>query len=299
MPEIRQCALCSVAYEPRELSHIVPSFVYRWLKASSTTGFLRFGPEMNRRTQDGIKDYFLCEDCEDRFGAHESTFAAELFHPFVSDNCYEVDYSEWMLKFTVSVSWRVLAYSYEKRGLLHFRGRHADAVSNTLEVWQDFLMDRRKDVGEHEVHLLPLSGIIDHSASGVPRNINRYLRRAVEIDVGVSDTEAFTYSKLGPLILIGLIAYPDLSQWNGTKISHRGKFPARQFIAPAQFQEFIFMRSRRMEELESQISGKQISKIEESYKKHIDRLKQSDTFKALQMDLGLKRKADHPENDQT
>lgn len=290
MPEIRQCALCSAPYEPQEESHIVPKFVYRWLKASSTTGFMRFGPEMNQRVQDGIKDHFLCETCEDRFAAHESTFAAEIFHPFVADNCHEADYAEWMLKFAVSVSWRLLAYSNEKRGLPHFRERHMSAVTETLQTWRDYLLDRRDDIGGHEIHLLPLSGIIDHSTSGVPQNINRYLRRAVEIDVGVSDKEAFTYCKLGPMIFIGLIAYPDLTHWKGTTVSHTGRFPPRDFIAPGQFQDFIFMRSRRLEELESQLSERQLAKIKESYEKKIGRFEQSDTYKTLLMDLELGRK---------
>lgn len=290
MPDIRQCALCSASYEPREESHIVPKFVYRWLKVSSTTEFMRFGPEMNRRAQDGIKDYFLCEKCEDRFGAHESTFAAEIFHPFVDNNYHEADYAGWMLKFAVSVSWRLLAYGNERRGLSHFRGRHTAAVTETLQTWQEYLLDCRDDVGEHQIHLLPLSGIVEHSASGVPKSINRYLRRAVEIDVGVSDTEAFTYCKLGPMIFIGLITYPDLTHWKGTKISHSGRFPPRDFVAPGQYQDFIFMRSRRLEELESQLSERQLAKINESYEKKIDRFEKSDTYKALLMDLDLERK---------
>lgn len=292
MPEIRQCALCSARYEPLEMSHIVPKFVYRWLKASSTTEFMRFGPEMNRRSQDGIKVHFLCEACEDRFGAHESTFAAEIFHPFVEDNCREADYAEWMLKFAVSVSWRLLAYGQEKCGLPHFRGRHATAVTETLETWKDFLLDRRDDIGVHEIHLLPFSGIIDHSLSGVPSNINRYLRRVVEIDVGVSDTEGFTYCKLGQMIFIGLIAYPDLAHWKGTKICGSGRFPPRDIVAPGQYQEFIFTRSRRLEEIESQLSERQLAKIKETYEKKIGRFEQSDTYKTLLMDLDLERKTE-------
>jgi hypothetical protein len=58
------CRLCHQEFVPKEKSHIVSAFVYRWLKNSSGTGFLRFGPKINQRVQDGIKDYFLCESCE-------------------------------------------------------------------------------------------------------------------------------------------------------------------------------------------------------------------------------------------
>jgi len=50
------CRLCSRARE-LQLSHIVPAFVYRWLKDLSGTGFLRFGKNPNRREQDGLKDF--------------------------------------------------------------------------------------------------------------------------------------------------------------------------------------------------------------------------------------------------
>jgi hypothetical protein len=66
---------------------------------------MRYGPSMNRRAQDGIKDYFLCEACEDRFSHYEDTFAKEIFYPFVENDSVCVDYGENVLKFAVSASW--------------------------------------------------------------------------------------------------------------------------------------------------------------------------------------------------
>ncbi len=50
-----KCRLCGKNADLQE-SHIIPSFVYRWLKDSSGTGYLRFGPEPNKRVQDGYKN---------------------------------------------------------------------------------------------------------------------------------------------------------------------------------------------------------------------------------------------------
>jgi len=291
MPNKQKCALCAVEYAPTELSHIVPKFVYRWLKATSATKFMRFGPKMNQRAQDGIKDYFLCEACEDSFEKHESKFASDIFTPFVQDNCHTADYGEYMLKFAVSVSWRVLAYAQENGLLHHFQGRHAVAVTDTLAIWRDYLLNKTHEIGNHEIHLLPMSGVIDHSSAGVPENINRYLRRAIEINVGVANTGAFTYCKLGPMIFIGLIHYPELAHWQKTKINKSGQFPPMNFTAPAQFMDFIFMRSRRLAELESQLSERQLENIKISYEKNIDCFEQSDTYKTLLMDLKLKQKS--------
>jgi hypothetical protein len=283
----RPCALCAVVFEPEEQSHIVSAFVYRWLKESSATGFMRFLPKINQRTQDGIKDYFLCPACEDRLSGYEDMFSKKIFYPYVRDDSVSVDYGEYLLKFAVGASWRLLAYGIEKRGLAHFRGRHSRAVDDTLKTWQDYLLDRADDVGLHEIHLLPLSGIVDHNADHVPAGINRYLRRCVEINVGVSDAEAFTYCKLGPMILIGLIEYPDLDHWQNTKIAKKGRFGPGDFVAPGQYKNFIFERCQRMFELQRNISGRQRAAIEESYGKDIDRWKDSDTYDATLLDMQL------------
>jgi hypothetical protein len=225
---MQDCALCQTSFEPKELSHIVSAFAYRWLRSTSVTGFMRYGPSVNRRVQDGIKDYFLCEACEDRFSSYEDVFAKEFFYPFVENNSVCLEYGEGILKFAVSASWRVLAYAKQKNRLKHFRGRHESAVTDCLEVWRAYLLGVRNDIGNHEIHLLPFCGVVDYSGDNVPKNLNRYLRRTIEIDTVVSDRQAVTYCKLGPLTLIGPIEYPDLSRWRIRKlrkasVSHRDK----------------------------------------------------------------------------
>ena len=249
---------------------------------------MRYGRQMNRRHQDGIKDYFLCTRCEDRLGVYESAFASEIFHPFTQDNSVCVDYGENTLKFGVSASWRVLAYMKEKQGLRHFRGRHESAVIETLSMWRNYLLSIGNDIGTHEIHLLPFCGVIDCFGSDVPPNLNRYLRRAVEIDVTVSDETAFTYCKLGPMILIGLIQYPELAHWENTRIDKSGQLRPRLSASPALLRDYIFKRSARMEELESNLSERQLRRIERSYRKNAQRFEGSDTQYTALLDLRLK-----------
>jgi hypothetical protein len=292
MASIRNCALCGAQFAPIEQSHIVPRFVYQWLKDTSATGFMRYGRQMNKRHQDGIKDYFLCARCEDRLGFYESAFAKEIFHPFTQNNFVCVDYDENTLKFAVSATWRVLAYMKEKQGLRHFRGRHESAVTETLSTWRSYLLGLGSDIGAHEVHLLPFCGVIDFSGSDGPSNLNRYLRRAVEIDVTVSDEAAFTYCKLGPLILIGLIQYPDLGHWENTRLEKNGHLGPRVSGSPGLLRDYIFKRSERMQELESSLSERQLRKIEQSYRKNAQRLEGSDTMFAAALDLQLELRHD-------
>jgi len=286
MPQ--DCALCKRPFEPKEQSHIVSAFVYRWLKSTSVTGFMRFGRSMNVRAQDGIKDYFLCDACEDRLSSWESVFATEIFYPFVENDSVCVDYGEDILKFAVSASWRVLAYGKQKDRLKHFRGRHERALSSALETWRSYLLGTTDDIGRHEIHLLPFSGVVDYSGDYIPPNFNRYLRRAVEIDTVVSDDEAVTYCKLGPLILIGLIQYPDPNHWENTKIQKSGRLGPCKTSCPAQYQHYMFKRSARMQELQEGLSQKQLDVIKQSYERNLAKLETSETIRATIADLELR-----------
>jgi hypothetical protein len=64
------CYLCK---EPARLqrSHIVPSFVGKWLKDTSVTGFLRHEINQSLRQQDIPKQALLCSSCECRFSNFE------------------------------------------------------------------------------------------------------------------------------------------------------------------------------------------------------------------------------------
>ena len=116
---IAKCQLCGKKRDLKE-SHMIPSFVYKWLKASSGTGHIRFGGTPNLRSQDGYKVYLLCGSCEDLFNTWETTFANLIFHPLNKGEASSFKYGPWMLKFAVSVSWRVLTYFIKEIDLSHF-----------------------------------------------------------------------------------------------------------------------------------------------------------------------------------
>jgi hypothetical protein len=104
--------ICRLCQRPRELrdSHILPAFVFRWLKDTSATGFMRFADEPNRRAQDGITTRLLCDECEGRLGVWERAFANDLFYPYVENSSLRVRCGTWLLKFCASVSWRSRSY---------------------------------------------------------------------------------------------------------------------------------------------------------------------------------------------
>lgn len=85
-------------------SHIVPAFIFRWLCESSATGHLRERGNIDLRIQDGMKERWLCTDCEQRLSKHEGKFAENLFYPIVEDRLQTLTYGPWLLDFCVSLS---------------------------------------------------------------------------------------------------------------------------------------------------------------------------------------------------
>jgi hypothetical protein len=119
-------------------------------------------------------------------------------------------------------------------------------------------------------------------------NINRYLFRTPEMHVASNDRDAFTYSKLGPFIILGFIAVPRPKQWVGTKVNvHGGTLGPRRYTMPKEFWNFISGRTDRAAILQERISEKQTAKIAETYKANRDRAAQSDSMRMMRQDVKL------------
>ena len=175
------CRLCDREADLRE-SHVIPSFVYKWLKDTSGTGFLRFGPERNNRAQDGNKFFWLCRDCEDLLNTWETKFANEVFHPFNKTKKDSTAYGPWLLKFCASVSWRVLNYFMEEADLNYYPDELQGSARCTHRIWKEFLLDKRPHPDRNEQHFLPLDAIESFTHKEMPKNINRYILLRVYID---------------------------------------------------------------------------------------------------------------------
>ena len=111
-------AKCRLCEDTRELqnSHIIPRFVIRWMKKTGPTPFLRKVVDPDTRIQDHHEKP-LCKDCEQTLSNWEGKFAAQVFYPHVREEKKEFEYDEWLYKFVLSVSWRLLVS--EKIGRAH------------------------------------------------------------------------------------------------------------------------------------------------------------------------------------
>ena len=132
------CKLCQKNRDLKE-SHIIPKFVARWLKETSATGYLRQGFQPNLCRQDFSTEQLLCGDCENRLSRWEKIFAESIFFPYLNEEKREFEYTDWLLKFSVSLIWR-LGVS-ELDDFQKYQPRLASDLEKALSVWRNYLLD--------------------------------------------------------------------------------------------------------------------------------------------------------------
>lgn len=208
MAKQRPTAPCRLCERERELheSHILPSFVMRWLKATSV-GPIRSTDSPNRVIQDVTKAYFLCGECEKRFESYETPFSAQVFIPLhgeLEQIPARIEYGPWALKFAVSVSWRLLKYYSENPKFSELPEVARERLFVALRTWRAFLLDHRSDPGEFELHLLPF-GPIERPLPGMSAFFNRYIERSIDDTMVDNGQETLVFAKLARVILFGVV----------------------------------------------------------------------------------------------
>lgn len=287
--EIRfdRCALCAESSH-LQASHIIPSFVFQWLRDSSATGHFRSSEAPNRRVQDGWKPQMLCRKCEQRFAVWEKEFAEKCFEPINNNEAKRIRYQPWMLKFATSVSWRVLCVFKAMDGLYGFPAHQISAADATLDEWGQFLLDKRPHPGVHEQHMFLSDTIKKSPDSNIPANINRYLFRSIEIYVAHSEHAVITYAKMGRFVLFGFVEMAHPRRWRGTKLNaNEGVFGVGDVEIPTKVWDFMKDRARRAANVNAEISDRQRAIIGETYLRDPDRAASSESFHAMHHDVLL------------
>jgi hypothetical protein len=293
MPTVEKCKLCLKERELQE-SHIVPSFVYKWLKDTSATGYIRFGQAPNKRTQDGYKVHWLCRECEQRLNVWETRFATHIFHPINKDGGQKIPYGDWLLKFCASVSWRTLLMMKEKNYLNDFSNAQHEAADAALGAWAAFLLGETSNPGRFEQHMIMFDAVDPDGTTlqGMPPNFNRYILRTVDLDAVRSNSMTFVLSKMGKFFVLGFIDAMYPRQWAGTKINaNAGTINGSNYTLPRQFGDYLFEEARRYAEVQAKISETQRDRIDETMWQNIDRVARSESFAAMQHDVQMAGKA--------
>jgi hypothetical protein len=283
------CYLCQVEADLQN-SHIIPAFVIRWLRESSGNGHIRLGVNPNQRIQDGVKRYWLCAQCEGRLNIFETTFATNLFYPYLEEPGRYFHYSSWLIHFCSSLSWRVLRFYLDEGQLKNWPAEALVHVNTAEQTWRELLLGKRPHPGAFQQHLLPLERL--ESATGeLPPNINRYFMRAIDMDVcrkGKDYKAIYTYAKLGRFIILGFVHEPNPQDWHGTMVHvNKGIVSPKKYVLPRSFLEYLKGKAQRMADLLADVSPRQQGKIDTAFQQNIDRYVGSDEFEAMMADLSM------------
>lgn len=283
---VADCHLCGTTSELQN-SHVVPAFAYRWLRETSGNGHLRSSRNPNLRVQDGPKEHWLCLNCEANFNQSETAFANRIFHPYLQESGQRLRYGAWLLHFCASLSWRTLHYHTQNETTNEFAPHLTSSIELAESTWRDYLLGRLPHPGEFRQHLVPVDRIESASARLSP-NINRYLMRAVQIDLCHGDDTLFTFTKLGRFIVLGFINEPNPNNWTGSRINaNHGTVEPRDLTMPAAFMGYLNNKADSLAGVTGSISDRQQKKIDDAFISNLDRMIGSDFFDSMSADVEM------------
>ncbi|MBK7189532.1 MAG: hypothetical protein IPH86_12815 [bacterium] len=150
------------------------------------TGYLRGGAAPNQRMQDGLKAYWLCGACEERFSAWETAFANQVYYPVANSSARNIRYGEWMLQFCMSLCWRVLTFIQEHGTLDHLSPELAETSFLARDAWASCLLGRAPHPGVFEQHVILVDDRQTHRRRSTANYQSLLATRTVDIDVAGS-----------------------------------------------------------------------------------------------------------------
>jgi hypothetical protein len=267
------CALCG---EEKKLckSHIIPKFVFDWIKKTSATGYLRQISNINKRIQDCTKEELLCIDCETKFSRYERYFADKIFYPYLIKDQKSFDYDETLQKFLISVSWRLLKKDLE--GFKKFQPEMAKYAEETEQYWKEILLNDNLDE-KYEHHMLLLDCIEENNVDN-PKDFNIYVLRGTDGTLVSDKTEVYLFIKFPSILFISSI-YPKSvkKNWENTLIEKSGTIGKKTpVINDPKFGSFLLDRVNLV--TESKLSTQQNKKIEKTMLKDLNKVKNSKSY---------------------
>jgi hypothetical protein len=263
----------------------LPAFVYRWLRGRGS-GHIRHTDNPNKRVQDGLKLAWLCSDCEAFFGEFETAFATKLFHPWLTGQ-QVVAYDRWLLKFCVSVSWRVLRFAKGRNRTAIYSDEQQRLMTLAEARWRAFLVGDAPHPAEFEQHLIIFDQIESTTVRDLPPNINRFMMGAVTLDIVGSSRSLMTFAKLGRFIVFGIIQKgPNL--WEGTKIHVKnGVIKPGKFVVPAGLLDLFKEKATHTANAMKTISQRQREKIDANVIANLDQFIESDHMRSMLADVEM------------
>lgn len=252
------CALCCSS-KKRQLSHIVPSFVFKHASVRSPTGYLRTNQTPNKRVQDGPKDYILCSDCEQRFGIWEREFS-DTYKQYYLNRSAPFNYSKADSMCALSIVWRVLynARSHPELNHLTFCDDYS-RTDDAFAAWSSALL-QGNNPGKFRLYWLFFDTI--SGGSELPEGINRYIFHATDFDLMANSHESFVYVHIPGLMIFGMTEDHNSTEWRDLRVAFNGcRYSHRNRAVPGQIGMLINEKVGAANQAKAGMSLKQQDKI--------------------------------------
>ena len=289
MDSQNMCRLCENE-PPIEGSHIIPSFVIKHQKRTSSTGFLRTNDSINKRSQDAFKAPMLGQTCEKMLNEWGTPFATHVYHPWNSGKIKTVAYGDWCLKFAASVSWRSLTHCMDAfRDKVTHTPDALALINKALVHWKAFMLGKRPHPGPFQQHMIMFDSIAHlPNKSGVPANMNRFLTRDLHINMShYQGHPLFIFTKMGKIALFGFIGMSHPRHWIGTQIHVRSGTLGGDISVPKQLWDYLIGRAIVVQQEYDRISERQKDTIDKTIEGDLDRFAKSETFQMMQRDVEM------------
>ena len=264
---------CELHNDEAELceSHIIPKFVYKWMKETGPGRFRQLG-KFNNPLQDGIKKYMLCKDCEDKFSKYEKWFKEKVFYPYLENNRFVVKNENELKFFVVSVLWRILKILKDDGNSYNFKPNLDKAE---LE-WRNYLLHETSISIYNNFHLF----LID-SEYWIDEKSDLYFSRVVDIDIVQNKKKCFVYAKFSSFMLIGEIIGFNENSFKHSNLAIEDEFSSNnQMINEEVIFRFLTERVELIKGFED-LSETQKEKNTIYYKDKLEGLKDSDYMRIL------------------
>ncbi|MHC9089997.1 hypothetical protein ACXIHB_15035 [Tenacibaculum sp. IMCC1] len=255
-------------------SHLIPKFVFKWMKKSGGNYF-RSALNPNVRMQDGFKQHLLCFECEQKFSKYEKWFADNIFHPHVNGKKDFLDYNENLGNFIVSVLWRRLLLN---------KINNEPYLEEVFNDWHSYL-NGDSEITFDDIHLLFL-GDMWNNKNQPHEFIHRYFTRAADTNIAEIDNDTIVFAKFSRFIVLAQVNNTD-DNFRGTKVLFKkSRFPFVQFVDNGKVALFFMERAKAVFQLAlSRISKKEQEKIIQEINKDTDQFWKSDAGSSISKDM--------------
>jgi hypothetical protein len=247
------------------------------MKKTGPTPFLRKAVDPDSRIQD-YHEKLLCEDCEQIFSEYEGKFASHVFYPHVRDETASFEYGEWMYRFVLSISWRLLV---SKLAVWKDSDQsNVGIVEERIETWREILLDEKPlsdDPSEHHIFLLDELDLVqsDHQA---PDNFEMYMQRNIDGTSVFGEDEIHVFFKFPKVIFFSTITPTTPGGFVGTKINSEGGTIEQPQELGEKWGSFLMQRVEKVAQVE--MSEGEQQKVKQRIKENPEKLIESDFLEA-------------------